>query len=199
MKVRIWIPILPAAVLVGVLCLTSPILSDAPVEDRAGQLAAEDPLAATPGAKSPIEVEDVASGLQGVFRLQGKIHFPNGSLYTQTVPLQLLRLDPLPSTLVYTTVIAAGGQFDVALPEGLYWLGTEHDLSPFYMPRTHFDLQSDVLGKVITLLNQRESPVGETPPDASLITVSAPDADGFAMVNGAPGRCRRIAPSPWST
>ncbi len=187
MRVRIWVPVLPAAILLVFISVTSPTRSDTPTRDSVRPPASEGLPVAAPGVTSPAGAENVASGIQGAFRLQGEIHTPNGAPYTRTVALQFLKLDPFPSTLVYTTVVASAGQFDVVLPEGLYWLGTEYDLSPFYMPRTNIDLHSAVLGKVIVLLNQREAPVGEAPPDASLITVSPPDVDGFATVTGASG------------
>jgi hypothetical protein len=121
------------------------------------------------------------------YPFQGEIRRSDGTPYTETVVLMLLQLDPFPSTVSYTPVVAPGGQFDAALPEGFYWVGTEDNLRPLHMPRMWIDLRSEMTDVVITLLDDPEPIVGQAPPNASLITVSAPDIEGYATVTGAPG------------
>ena len=121
------------------------------------------------------------------YAFQGEILRPDGTLYTETVQLQMLRLDPFPSSLTYEAVYPSNGQFDTVLEEGLYVALFEEHPHPFVLPRTIVDLRSPVTDFTINLVHHYEYTPEQTPPDASLISVSPPDADGYSTVSGAPG------------
>ena len=185
MKSRILSPL--AVFLVLTLGLVPPAESDVPRAPDAVSLAAGTRPVVRPAASAPGSDTVDEAFLAAHYRLQGQLQRPDGTPYTQTVPLLLLQLDPFPSEWAYTLVMTINGEFDVALPAGLYRLGTEADLGPYHMPRTKIDLQNNQVGLIITLLDHREPPVGDAPPDASLIAVGPPDTSGYATVTGASG------------
>jgi hypothetical protein len=121
------------------------------------------------------------------YQFQGEILRPDGTLYTETVQLLMLRLDPFPSILTYDSVYPSNGQFDTVLDEGLYVALFEEHPHPFVLPRTIVDLRGPVTDFTINLVDHYEYTPEQTPPDASLISVSPPDVDGYATVSGAPG------------
>lgn len=142
---------------------------------------------AAQGAPVPREVPE--SGSEGAinYRLEGSFHNPDGTPYTDVIGMFLLRLDPFPNTPDRQPVTVFEGQFDLDLPAGLYSIVLEPEPLPFHMPRTKVDLRQDITGLVITLVEDRVPPLGHVPPDASRVTVSGPDAEGYASVTGAAG------------
>ncbi|MBM4431902.1 MAG: carboxypeptidase regulatory-like domain-containing protein, partial [Chloroflexi bacterium] len=79
-----------------------------------------------------------------------------------------------------------GGRFVVVLPPDIYTL--DGLPRPYYLPRTAVDLrQADRTNWVITLLARPEPPFPTEPPRADLISVSLPDAEGYATVTGGRG------------
>jgi hypothetical protein len=129
-------------------------------------------------------VKDFA--LEPGYLLSGELRRPDGQRHDAWLGLGTT---PHQSTLPQGEWLGADvedGRFEVVLPPDVYSL---HALvPPFYLPRTAVDLrEADRTGLVITLLDQPEPPFPTDPPRADLISISAPDAEGNAIVSGAPG------------
>jgi len=126
--------------------------------------------------------------LQSGHRLQGEFREPGGALYGEVFWLSLKPVTYSPPEGEWMGVTVFDGQFDLVVPPDVYSLGDGFRPRPYYAPHVKFDLRnSDATGQVITLLNQMPPPFPTTPPDASLITVGEPDAEGYATVSGAAG------------
>jgi hypothetical protein len=123
--------------------------------------------------------------LESGYRLQGEFREPGGALYDQVFWLSFQPVTYSPPEGEWMGVTAFDGQFDLVVPPDVYNLGDGFRPRPYYAPHVKFDLRnSDATGQVITLLDQMPPPFPITPPDASLITVGEPDAEGYATVTG---------------
>ena len=133
--------------------------------------------------------------LERGFQLSGEIRRPDGTLIGGQFPLPIEKLDAPIAEGEWLTTNVEAGRFQVMLPSGYYTLmptNLENQerpdaIGPYFFPRTRIDLtQGDVSALTITLL-QTPDPYPTTPPIAERVTVSEPDADGVATINGAPG------------
>lgn len=126
--------------------------------------------------------------LESGYRLQGELRLPDGTPYAQGLALEAKTLDFSPPEGEWLEVMAdENGRFDVILPPSFYRLVLMPGPSRRYsVPSTTVDLRNDdVTGMTITM--QFGSPFPTTPPDASKITVSDPDIEGYATITGAGG------------
>jgi hypothetical protein len=140
------------------------------------------------------EVDDLTGdlsqdfNLEDGYRLQGELHKPDGTLYTQSIWMNPYPLDTSLPTGEWSGDNVASGQFDMVLPTSRYLLDLSSQPSPYYLPRITADLRSnDITGLVITLLNDRPPALPTVPPDANRITVGGADINGIAAVTGSAG------------
>ena len=80
------------------------------------------------------------------------------------------------------------GAFEIVYPPDVYSILVRYPPRPFYPTRITVDLRSGDVVDYDFILNVAPDPLpGTEPPNASLITLGTPDADGFLSVTGAPG------------
>lgn len=86
------------------------------------------------------------------------------------------------------------GTFETVLPPDVYSILVRDPPRPFYPTRITVDLRTTDIANSDLMLNIAPDPLpGIQPPDATRITLSAPDADGYLSVTGAPGAATPFA------
>ena len=80
------------------------------------------------------------------------------------------------------------GTFETVLPPDVYSIVVRDPPRPYYPTRVRVDLRSADVENYDFILNVAPDPLpGIEPPNAALITLGAPNADGYLSVTGAPG------------
>jgi hypothetical protein len=124
--------------------------------------------------------------LQSGYLLRGEFWQPDGLLYSQEF---WLGLKPHQNAVPEGEWLGTGvwqGRFEAVLAPDVYSFDAQ--TYPFFLPRTAVDLRgADQTALAVTLLAEPEPPFPTDPPRADLITVGAPDAEGYAIVTGAAG------------
>ncbi|MBC8422440.1 MAG: VCBS repeat-containing protein, partial [Chloroflexi bacterium] len=80
------------------------------------------------------------------------------------------------------------GTFEIVYPPGVYSILVRYPPRPFYPTRSTVDLRTADVENYDFILNVAPDPLpGVELPDATLITLGTPDAEGYLSVTGAPG------------
>jgi len=86
------------------------------------------------------------------------------------------------------------GTFEIILPPDVYSILVRYPPRPYYPTRVTVDLRSGDVVDYDFILNVAPDPLpGVEPPDATLISLGTPDADGFLSVTGGPGAVTSFA------
>ncbi|MBE0688115.1 MAG: hypothetical protein IH585_19130 [Anaerolineaceae bacterium] len=126
--------------------------------------------------------------LEAGYRLQGEFNTADGTLFSQSFWLGLVAADITVPSDEWLGVQAEGGRFDLVLPPSRYLLKLNAQPFPYFMPHIKTDLRTnDVIGLLVTLLNERPIALPTTPPNASLITIGSANNAGVATVIGLAG------------
>lgn len=128
--------------------------------------------------------------LERGYLFSGTVRLPDGS-----IPPNAFWMGANPTTFALPedewlgeTVFPEGGNFEVVLPPGIYWLDTPLELG-YRFPTDQIDLTGGDLVDVQLTLQEGAASTASTlgiptkPPRADLITIM-PDADGYATITG---------------